>query len=184
MASSFFSRLTISSPRSDPFEAYEADRRKRERKQQKEVEKRIRNFHATVTGAVFIGTVVHCPTDRHQTSILSDVGAEGEVRNYSTDGNSSITYRVGVTDIAPRHSPPPKSAKAQHYEAFTSYYNQNDTLECYFDVFMKSIPREGARVSFIVTPTGEDDAYVAVACNIIDRFTPMRLNSQDREVVN
>lgn len=186
MTSSFFSRLTISSPRSNPFEAYEADKRKRERKQQKVVEKRIRDFHATVTGAVFIGTVVHYSNGGNTTSAHLDVNAEATNNNkmaYDAELNGSA-YRVGVTNIAPRSPPPRGSAKAQHYEAFTSYYNQKETLECFFDVFMKSVPREGAQVSFIVTPTGQDDAYVAVACNVIDRFTPMRLNSQGRGVAN
>lgn len=135
-----------------------------------------------MTGAVFIGTVVHYPSDTPSTSTDRRGSSEDDSRNHTRHYNAYSTYKVGVANIVPRSPPPPKSAKAQHYEAFTSYYNENSTLECFFDVFMKSIPREGARVSFIVTPTGEDDEYVAVACNIIDRFTPMRLNSHDREV--
>lgn len=174
IASSLFSRLSISSPRSSSFEGLQAERRRQERKQQKIVDKRIRDFHATVTGAVFIGTIVHLPVRGSCTALLpSDIECKGG--NKSTPRSS--TYEVGVTDITPRNPPPPKSSKAQHYDAFTFFYNQSGTLECFFDVFMKAIPREGARVSFIVTPTGEDDEYVAVACNIIDRFTPIRMAS-------
>jgi hypothetical protein len=178
IASSFFSRLTISSPRSDPFEAYEADKRKRERKQQKQVEKRIREFHGAVTGAVFIGTIVHyTPHDFHTASDSLDI--EGSHASNTARRSTEGTYSVGVTNIVPKEPPPPKSTRAQHYETFTTYYNdtRHEPLECFFDVFMKTAPREGARVSFIVTPTGEDDAYVAVACNVVDRYTPMRVDS-------
>lgn len=171
LASSFLSRLTFSSPRSTSFEVYKTEKRKRERKEQKNVDKKIKDFHNVITGAVFIGTVIH-----YLPSTFEE-GASGSVMTTASRptprGN---VYRVGVCNIEPRDPPPPRSSKAEHYSSFTRFYNEGcsgDPLQCFFDVFMKSVPREGARVSFIVTPTGEDGDYVAVACNILDKHAPV-----------
>lgn len=174
----------MSSPRSDPFEAYQADKRRREKRQQKAVERKIKEFHSAITGAVFVGTVVHFTNESEHHATSAEISSEGDERHEWArwrDGSEG-THRIGVVNIAPKEPPPPRSSKAQHYETFTSYYNSpgGEPLECFFDVFMKSVPREGARVSFIVTPTGDDDAYVAVACNIVDRYTPVRVNSKPK----
>ena len=82
--------------------------------------------------------------------------------------------RIGVVDIAPKDGPRrhKHTSRAEHYETFAKYYNDTPggrPLEIFFDVFLKDIPREDTRVTFLVTP-GEDDEYVAVACNVVDRY--------------
>jgi hypothetical protein len=192
IASSIFSLLSGPSPRSDPFEEYLADKRKRERKAQKALEKRMKEFHEVITGAVFVGTVVHYlpvaesgekGTDETAGQIKSS-GPQDAQSNVGTSNTQRVRqagrYKIGVTNIAIKDPVPAKSAKAMHYQTFVSYYNDvlhGEPLECHFDVFMRLTPREGARVSFIVTPTGQQDTYVAVACNIIDRHAPIHIEA-------
>lgn len=159
---------------SDPFEAYEAERKKRERKARKETEKKVAAFHSDITGAVFVGTVKFCPDEATDSPSLAGPSTEKDKEGDSKTSIVTERIRIGIVDIKPKDSPGSKSRRHDHFTTFASYYNDYEkngaVLECFFDVFLRDVPREGTRVLFFAKPTGENGEYVAVACNVETRY--------------
>lgn len=162
-------RLSISPAKSDAFVDFEAEKRKQAAKAERATAKRIREFHRTISGAVFVGTVRY--TGKGRSSYDDSVDGEGAKK-----GDALLTPHRGiqVTDIRPQDFSlavsPPRSTKAMHFQTFANFYNQNG-MECYFDVFMKRVPLDGSEITFFATPAGEkEDEYVAVACNIVRKI--------------
>ena len=150
-ASSVFTRDSLSSLRSD--QSTEEKRLEKERarveEEQKVLLRKIRKFHKAISGAVFYGTVRYANAEMEICT--------GGVRNY-------------VTNIQPKNPPKsPNSPKHAHFAKFAEFYNdadKNTPLECFFDVFMKQVPAEGARITFLARPSGEEGNYLALGCNI------------------
>ena len=175
---SALSRFSLTPPKSDPFEQLEAERQKRESKHRKRTEKKVAAFHSDITGAVFVGTVKFFPepgVELPSAPIETEKGKENDfVQVVDRPVVVAERMRIGIEDIKPKDAPNSKSQRHAHFETFASYYNDYDrngmVLECFFDVFLKDIPREGTPVSFFAKPTGENGEYVAVACNVESRY--------------
>ena len=150
VASSLLSRLSVLPSISDPLEHQRLERQKHAALERKTVRLKIAEFHATVTGAVFYGTV------KYASGLVQE--RTGGVKHY-------------LVDISPKHPPAsPKSPKHAHFANFANFYNnvdENAPLECFFDVFLKKCPAEDARITFLARPTEEEGNYWALACNIV-----------------
>lgn len=172
---SAISRFSLSpGGKSDPFEAYEAQQRKRERKEHKKTEKKAAAFHSDIMGAVFVGTVKFFPELEPEVSYAS-ISKGNEVAGAKEQSGAGEEHiRIGIVDIKPKDAPSSKSQRHDHFSTFASYYNDYEKngaiLECFFDVFLKDVPRQGTKITFFAKPAGENGEYVAVACNVENRY--------------